>query len=101
MIPYFGAAVYDDPEIYARSSPINYIKNVRTPTFEWAGEHDIECPPSQTQEFWHALKALGVPPSIMIYPGEGHGLRDPANAADAVNRTVAWFDRYLGDTRAR
>ncbi len=100
MIPYFGASVYDDPEIYARSSPINYIKNVRTPTFEWAGEHDIECPPSQTQEFWHALKALGVPTSIMIYPGEGHGLRDPAHAADAVNRTVAWFDHYLGEGRA-
>jgi dienelactone hydrolase len=99
MIPYFGASVYDDPEVYARSSPINYIKNVRTPTFEWAGEHDIECPPSQTQEFWHALKAMGVPTSIMIYPGEGHGLRDPAHAADAVSRTVAWFDHYLGDAR--
>jgi dipeptidyl aminopeptidase/acylaminoacyl peptidase len=95
MLPYFGASAYDDPAIYARSSPINYIKNVRTPTFEYVGERDIECPAPQTQEFWHALKAQGVPTEIMIYPGEGHGLRDPANAEDALERTLAWFDKYL------
>jgi dipeptidyl aminopeptidase/acylaminoacyl peptidase len=95
MLPYFGASVYDDPAVYARSSPITYIKNVRTPTFEYVGERDIECPAPQTQEFWHALKTLGVPTAIMIYPGEGHGLRDPKNAQDALERTLAWFDKYL------
>jgi dipeptidyl aminopeptidase/acylaminoacyl peptidase len=38
---------------------------------------------------------LGVPTEIMIYPGEGHGLRDPLNAQDALERTLAWFDDYL------
>lgn len=95
MIPYFGASAYDDPAVYAKSSAINYIRNVRTPTFEYVGERDIECPAPQTQEFWHALKALGVPTSIMIYPGEGHGLREPAHTADALRRTLEWFDRYL------
>lgn len=95
LLPYFGASVYDDPAVYARSSPINFIRNARTPTFEYVGERDIECPAPQTQEFWHALKALGVPTSIMIYPGEGHGLREPAHAADAAARTLAWFDEYL------
>ena len=95
MIPYFGASVYDDPAVYARSSAINFIRNVKTPTFEYVGERDIECPAPQTQEFWHALKALNVPTSIMIYPGEGHGLRDPAHSADAMERTVGWFEKYL------
>lgn len=95
MIPYFGASVYQDPAVYARSSAINYIRNVRTPTFEYVGERDIECPAPQTQEFWHALKDLGVPTSIMIYPGEGHALREPAHTADALRRTLEWFDRYL------
>jgi dipeptidyl aminopeptidase/acylaminoacyl peptidase len=31
----------------------------------------------------------------MIYPGEGHGLRDPEHVADATRRTLSWFDRYL------
>jgi dipeptidyl aminopeptidase/acylaminoacyl peptidase len=95
MLPYFGASVYQDPAAYAQSSAINFIRNVKTPTFEYVGERDIECPAPQTQEFWHALKALNVPTSIMIYPGEGHGLRDPAHSADAMRRTLEWFDRYL------
>jgi len=95
MLPYFGASVYEDPAIYARSSPINFIRNVHTPTFAYVGERDIECPAPQTLEFWHALKTLNVPAAIMIYPGEGHGLRDPAHAADATRRTLEWLDRYL------
>ena len=95
MMPYFGASVYDDPAVYARSSPIDTSSNVKTPTFVYVGERDIECPAPQTQEFWHALKTLGVPTAIMIYPGEGHGLRDPTDARDALERTLAWFDKYL------
>jgi dienelactone hydrolase len=95
LMPYFGASVYEDPEVYARSSPINFIRSVRTPTFAYVGELDVECPAPQTVEFWHALKALGVPTAVMIYPGEGHGLRDPAHARDAMQRTLDWFDRYL------
>jgi dipeptidyl aminopeptidase/acylaminoacyl peptidase len=95
MLPYFGASVYQDPAVYAQSSAVNFIGNVKTPTFEYVGERDIECPAPQTQEFWHALKAMNVPTSIMIYPGEGHGLRDPAHSADAMQRTLAWFDKYL------
>jgi dipeptidyl aminopeptidase/acylaminoacyl peptidase len=93
--PYFGASVYDDPAVYARSSPINYIRNVRTPTLEYVGEFDIECPSPQTQEFWHALQERGVPTTMVIYPQEGHGLRDPDHLADAQRRVLAWFDRYL------
>jgi dipeptidyl aminopeptidase/acylaminoacyl peptidase len=95
MIPYFGKSAYDDPAVYGASSAINYMHNVKTPTFAYVGEHDIECPAPQTQEFWHAMKAMNVPTSIMIYPGEGHGLRDPAHLADAQQRTLAWFDKYL------
>ena len=95
MLPYFGASVYDDSEVYARSSAVNYIHNAHTPTFAYVGERDIECPASQTVEFWHAMKAVGVPTAIMIYPGEGHGLREPAHEEDALQRTLDWFDRYV------
>ena len=95
MIPYFGASVYNDPAVYARSSAINDIRNAKTPVFEYVGANDIECPAPQTQEFWHALHDRGVPTSYAIYPGEGHGLRDPAHIADAKARTLAWFKRYL------
>jgi dipeptidyl aminopeptidase/acylaminoacyl peptidase len=95
MIPFFGASVYDDPAVYARSSPINFIKAVKTPVLEVVGERDIECPAPQTQEFWHALNDLGKPTEGVIYPGEGHGMRDPRHIEDFENRMLAWFNRYL------
>ena len=55
MIPFFGASVYDDPAVYEKSSPIKFIKNVKTPTLVIVGERDAECPSPQSYEFWHAL----------------------------------------------
>ncbi|MHC9420198.1 S9 family peptidase [Sphingomonas citri] len=95
MLPFFGASMYDDPAAYARVSAITSIKQARTPTFIYVGERDIEVPPTQSIEYWHALKDLGVSTSLVIYPDEGHGIRDPKNAADVRQRSVAWFDRYL------
>lgn len=96
MIPFFGKSAYDDPEPYVKASAITYIKKARTPTFIYVGERDIEVPPTQSIEYWHALKELGVPTSLVIYPDEGHGIRGPEHAADVQRRTVAWFDQYLG-----
>jgi dipeptidyl aminopeptidase/acylaminoacyl peptidase len=95
MIPYFGASVYDDPAVYARSSPISFIKNVKTPTLLLVGERDGECPAPQSREFWHALKTLGVETQLVIYPGEGHSFLVPDHRRDLMERTIAWFDRYL------
>jgi dipeptidyl aminopeptidase/acylaminoacyl peptidase len=95
MIPFFGASVYDDPAVYEKSSPIRFIKNVKTPTLIIVGERDAECPASQSYEFWHALKTLGVPTKLIIYPGEGHLFIEPKNQADRLEQTVAWFDKYL------
>ena len=95
MIPFFGASVYDDPEVYEKSSPIRFIKNVKTPTLVIVGEHDAECPSSQSYEFWHALKTLGVPTKLIIYAGEGHMFLEPKHQVDRLEQTVAWFDKYL------
>lgn len=96
MIPFFGASVYDDPAVYAKSSPITFIKNVKTPVLVIVGERDAECPAPQSFEFWHALKTLGVPVELVVYPGEGHRFEKPANRVDFQDRTIAWFDKYLG-----
>jgi dipeptidyl aminopeptidase/acylaminoacyl peptidase len=96
MIPYFGASVYDDPKVYEKSSPITFIKQVKTPTLVVVGERDGECPAPQSFEFWHALKNEGVPTELVVYPGEGHSFKDARNRVDVMRRTLAWFDRYLG-----
>ena len=95
MIPFFGVSVYDDPAAYEKSSPIRSIKNVKTPTLVIVGERDAECPASQSYEFWHALKTLGVPTKLIVYPDEGHLFIEPKHQADRLEQTLAWFDQYL------
>lgn len=97
MIPFFGASAYDDPAIYRQLSPIESIKVARTPTLVYVGERDVECPPAQSMEFWHGLKAMGVPTSLVIYEGEGHSIREPEHQRDLRKRTIEWFGRYLGE----
>jgi dipeptidyl aminopeptidase/acylaminoacyl peptidase len=95
MIPYFGASVYDNPAVYARSSPINFIRNVTTPTLIAVGDSDAECPAPQSYEFWHALKTRGIRTQLVVYPGEGHAIRKPENVQDLLERTIAWFNGNL------
>jgi dipeptidyl aminopeptidase/acylaminoacyl peptidase len=95
MIPYFGASVYDDPEVYAKSSAITYIKQAKTPTLVVVGDRDGECPAPQSFEFWHALRAQHVPTKLVVYPNEGHGFTDPGHRRDVMVRTVDWFARYM------
>jgi dipeptidyl aminopeptidase/acylaminoacyl peptidase len=95
MLPFFGASVYDDPAVYAKSSPITFIKNVKTPTLVLHGDRDSEVPTPQGYEFWHALKTLGVPTELVIYENEGHAISAPGHLADIQKRSVEWFDRYL------
>jgi dipeptidyl aminopeptidase/acylaminoacyl peptidase len=95
MIPYFGASVYDDPKVYEKSSPITFIKNVKTPTLVVVGERDGECPMPQSYEFWHALQTFKVPTELVVYPGEGHMFRQPEHKRDVMERTAKWFEKYL------
>jgi len=99
MLPYFGKSVYEDPEAYERISPILHITKAATPTFIFVGERDIEVPSSQSMEYWYALKEMGVPTKLVIYPDEGHSLRAQDHVADLIGRVVGWFNQYLGLAR--
>ncbi len=95
MIPFFGASLYDDPAAYAKSSAINFIKRTRTPALIVVGERDEECPAPQSFEYWHALKTLGVPTTLVVYANEGHHIAQPKNQEDIMRRSLDWFDKYL------
>jgi dipeptidyl aminopeptidase/acylaminoacyl peptidase len=98
MTPFFGASVYDDPAVYAKSSAIHFIKQAQTPTLVLVGDRDGECPAPQSYEFWHALKSQHVPTQLVVYPNEGHGFVDPAHRRDVLERAAAWFARYMPPT---
>ncbi|MBZ5527474.1 MAG: S9 family peptidase [Acidobacteriia bacterium] len=95
MIPFFGASVYDDPAVYAKSSPMNFIKNVKTPTLILVGDSDGEVPAPQSWEFWHALKTLGVETKLVVYEHEGHAFAKPEHQRDLILRSFEWFNAHL------
>jgi dipeptidyl aminopeptidase/acylaminoacyl peptidase len=95
MIPFFGASVYDDPAAYRASSPIEFIKNAKTPMLLYVGERDVECPAPQSLEYWHALKTIGTPTQLYIYAGEGHRFRKLTDLEDLRARILGWYERYL------
>jgi dipeptidyl aminopeptidase/acylaminoacyl peptidase len=95
MVPFFGATMYEDPAVYRAASPIESIKAAKTPTLIYVGERDVECPPAHSMEFWHGLKAMGVPTTLVIYEGEGHAFRKPEHQKDLRAREIGWFNKYL------
>jgi dipeptidyl aminopeptidase/acylaminoacyl peptidase len=100
MIPFFGASVYQDPKAYAKSSAIDFIQNDKTPSLVVVGEYDGECPAPQSFEYWHALRAMGVPTTLVVYAGEGHGFDKPQDSRDVLERALRWFGEYLGNDTA-
>ena len=95
MVPYFGASVYRDPAAYYKSSAINFIREVKTPTLVVVGDRDGECPAPQSFEFWHALRAQHVPTRLVVYPNEGHRFVSPEHRRDVLQRALEWFDHYM------
>ncbi|QNI36268.1 S9 family peptidase [Edaphobacter albus] len=95
MIPFFGASVYDDPAVYAKSSAIEFIKKVKTPTLVVVGDRDGECPAPQSFEFSHALRAQGVKTQLVVYPNEGHAFRNPEHRRDVLERALNWFETQM------
>jgi dipeptidyl aminopeptidase/acylaminoacyl peptidase len=96
MIPFFGASVYDDPAVYAKSDPMHFVKTVKTPTLILVGDRDGEVPMEQSVEWWHALTTLHVPTKLVVYPDEGHLFIKPADARDYTLRTLEWFEEWFG-----
>jgi dipeptidyl aminopeptidase/acylaminoacyl peptidase len=96
MIPFFGASVYDDPAVYAKSDPMHFVKAVKTPTLILVGDRDGEVPMEQSVEWWHALRDLSVPAELVVYANEGHAIAKPADARDYTLRSLKWFEEWFG-----
>ncbi len=68
---------------------------MKTPTLLLQGDSDVTDPIGQSQQFYRGLKRYNVDTDLVLYPREGHGLREEKHLVDRLNRVVAWFDKYL------
>ena len=93
---YFGAAPYDDPQLYIRKSPMYEFKKVRTPTIIFSGTEDRAVGHAQAWMHFRTLQQLGQPDVRFIaFPGEPHGLKKISHRRRKVEEELAWFDKYL------
>ncbi|HEX8424621.1 MAG TPA: S9 family peptidase [Pyrinomonadaceae bacterium] len=91
----FGGFPWDDYDLLWRWSPLRYVRAVETPTLFIHGELDNDVHITQAEEMYMALRRRGVETVLARYPREGHGFREPRHREDALERTLAWFDKYL------
>ena len=91
----FGGFPWDNYELLWQWSPIRFVRQVQTPTLFLHGENDNDVHITQAEEMYMALKRRGVDSVFVRYPREGHGLREAKHRVDALERTIAWFDRYV------
>lgn len=92
---YFGLP-WENPQIYLERSPLTHAARVKTPTLLLHPEEDLIDPLSQSLELYRALKHYGVATELVIYPREGHTLRERAHIRDRHQRSVDWLQKYLG-----
>jgi dipeptidyl aminopeptidase/acylaminoacyl peptidase len=77
-------------------SPVFYLQNAKTPSLIYHGEKDERVPLPQSLETYMGLKKAGVATQLIIYPREGHGLREPAHQLDKMRREFEWIEKYVG-----
>ena len=91
---------WDNPDKYLEHSPLMYVENVTTPTILITGEDDLRTPMAQTEEYYQALKQLGVPTKMLRFYEEAHGTGSkPSNFMRTQLYLMKWFEEYGGQPR--
>lgn len=86
---------WEHTDTWLRLSPFFKVANVTTPTLVLCGQEDWNVPLLNSEQLYQALRRLGVPTELIVYPGESHGIRRPSFQKDRFERYLAWYDRYL------
>jgi dipeptidyl aminopeptidase/acylaminoacyl peptidase len=87
--------LYENFEPYWDQSPLKYIAGANTPTMIHVVEGDPRVPSPQSVELHMALKKLGVPTELFMYPGRSHGIPDARNRLVKSMSEMAWMDYYV------
>jgi dipeptidyl aminopeptidase/acylaminoacyl peptidase len=82
-------------ETWERLSPFNYVEKIKTPTLIMGGEQDWNVPILNSEQLYQALRRIGIPTQLVVYPGEGHGISVPSYQKDRFERYLAWYDRWV------
>jgi len=92
---WFPGLPWDNADHYEKRSLLSVVKNVTTPTMVLCGEQDYRCPISESEQYYAALKLLGVEVVLVRIPDEPHGIRvRPSHHLSKVRHILGWFDQH-------
>ena len=92
---FFDKPFWEDPSPWLKQSSLMYVKNVKTPTLLMTGELDLRTPMPQTEEYYAALKLLGVPTELLRFAGEYHGTGSkPSNFMRTQLYMMSWYKKW-------
>lgn len=94
---YLRATPWDDPAIYAKTSPITTIKEAKTPTLIQQGSNDRRVPVPDSYELYRGLQDEHVPARLIFYMGFGHGVNKPKSQRALLQSNLDWFNHYIWD----
>ena len=88
---------WKNPETYIKLSyPFFHVERIKTPTLFMGGDKDFNVTLIGGEQMYQALKSVGVPAELIVYPGQFHGFTRPSFIRDRYERWFAWYDKYLG-----
>lgn len=88
-------------ETYQKISyPFLHADRIKTPTLYLSGDKDANVPMVGNEQMYEALKSLGIPTELIIYPNEFHGIQRPSYQRDRYERYLAWYAKYLKNSAA-
>jgi dipeptidyl aminopeptidase/acylaminoacyl peptidase len=85
---------WENPAGYAAESPVNFVKNWKTPTLVIHGGHDYRIVDAQGMATFTALQRRGIPSRFLYFPEENHWVLKPAHSKRWHEEVFAWIDRY-------
>jgi dipeptidyl aminopeptidase/acylaminoacyl peptidase len=93
----FGAYPHEGDllDVLWQRSPLRHVARVKTPVLILHGENDNDVPIAEAEQWFIALKDVGVETRMVRYPREGHGLREPRHIIDAIERSLDWYAAHV------
>jgi len=91
----FGGTPYANRELYEKWSPLNHVKNWKTPILFVHGQLDYRVDLSEGYQAFTAARRMGVPAKFLYFPDEGHWVLKPRNRRIWWSTVLDWIDQYL------
>ncbi|MFC3052606.1 S9 family peptidase [Kordiimonas pumila] len=86
---------WENKDAWERINPFNNLGHITTPTLVMGGKEDWNVPILNSEQLYQALKRIGVPTQLVVYPGESHGFTRPSFIKDKYERYIDWYNKYV------